>query len=86
MSGYLDYLATKIQFWTKKLSNGKPSKAHSPIIAASKKYDVSFKNSETWISFEFKSVWKYSLRSFDLNSELNRPQYETKAHSFAHLQ
>ena len=83
MSGYLDDLVTMIPFWTERSSDGKPSKAHSPIVAASTKNYVSYKSSETGISFEIKSVWKYSLRSFDLNSELNGPQYETKAHAFA---
>ncbi len=63
-----------IPFWTDKSSEGKPSKAHSPTVAASTKNYVSYKSSETGISLEIKSVWKYSLRSFDLNSELNGPQ------------
>jgi len=83
ISGYRDDLVTMIPFWMERSSEGSPSRFHSPTVAASTKNWVSWRSSDTGIDLAIRSVWKYSSRSLDLNSELNGPQYETKAHALA---
>jgi len=83
MSGYLDDLVTMIPFCTESSSPGSPSRFHSPMVAWSTKNWVSWRSSDTGISFWTKSVWKYSSSNLVLNSELNGPQYDTKAQALA---